>query len=143
MDKSKEFLHKIITYIRENKKIAVITVAIILAIIAAIIVIICISGNSEQIDEQKWGEGLTKDVPMFSEEFKSFDFNENYQAMYFENVTTEQIKDYEAKLSELCGISFEGEIYPRSAVFGDRIIVIHYNVTEMKFSVTVTQKNNS
>ena len=48
-----------------------------------------------------------------------------------------QINEYIKLLERECKIKFDGEKYPRKAIMGDKIIVIHYNVTEMNFSVTV------
>ncbi len=143
MNKIKEFLNKTVDHIKANKKRSLLILISFLTVLALVITVICLSGNSPEEDPPQWGEGITEGIPAFGEEFKSFDADSSFQTMYYENVTTEQVKDYETRLSDQCGIVFQGEIYPRSAIYGDKIIVIHYNVTEMKFSVTVTQKSNS
>ena len=88
-----------------------------------------------------WGEGITSDIPQFSVEADSLDLDsDGYASAYYSDVTIEQANSYAEQLQDELGITFSySDKFPRSAIYGEKIIVIHYNVTEMKLSVTVVK----
>ncbi len=110
---------------------------IILIIAAALLLFGCNADN----DVSFWGKGITEGIPAFDGELASTDTDQSgsYFTAYYNNVSGEQISDYISAVEQKCGVSFTGDRYPRSAIYSDRIIAIHYNVTEMRFSVTVTK----
>lgn len=107
------------------------------------------SSHSESVSEEvsnvkesslEWGEGITSDIPQFSGKADSFDQNDSYASAYYSDVTIEQANEYAEKLQEELNVTFSySDKFPRSAIYGEKIIVIHYNVTEMKLSVTVVK----
>ncbi len=103
------------------------------------------SENSEEsslVEEPSvWGEGITSDIPQFSGKADSLDLDsDEYASAYYSDVTIEQANGYAEKLQNELGITFSySDKFPRSAIYGEKIIVIHYNVTEMKLSVTVVK----
>lgn len=113
------------------------------ALVALAVVIIIASGSGGEDGQSvaDWGEGITEDIPEFSSEYSSHTGGEGYAAFYYENVTGEQVQIYTAQLESELNIKFSSTKYPRSAIYGEKIIAIHYNVTEMKMSVTVTQNS--
>lgn len=141
-DKIKTIINKSISFAKSNKKavFAASAAALILAIIAILLAIFLPGGDDSE--SNRWGEGITNDIAEFPAEAESMAFapDGSFAAAYYSNVTGEQISEYISLLSSECGISFSGDSYPRSAIYGDKIIAIHYNVTEMRFSVTVTEK---
>ena len=127
---------KCIEFIKKYRYI-IIGAAAILAILLLVLLLIP-SGDKEEI--AVWGEGITENIPEFDGRAE-IESGEGYTAAYYENVSGEQVEEYSKKLESVCGIEFSSNKYPRSAVYGDKMIVIHYNVTEMKLSVTVTAIN--
>lgn len=100
------------------------------------------ASDASVVLEGEWGEGPSNGIPEFEGTAYSVDIpeNGNYAAAYYKEVTGEQINAYAAELEEKLGVSFQGTKYPRSAISGEKIIVLNYNVTEMLFSVTVIDK---
>ena len=123
----------------KDQKILVICSAAALAVIITGAVLIAASGedNVNNDSENEWGIGITENIPEFEGECDGIMLEENFGTAYYSNVKSDEIEAYISKIETECGVEFEGDKYPRSAVYGDRIIAIHYNVTEMKFSVTV------
>ena len=112
-------------------------------LLAVLIVIVCIvAGNGKNGDDDaKWGDGLSKGIPRFVGEGETITVGDGYIAAYYNDVSSESIEEYVLKLESTLKIDFEGDKFPRTAIYGDKIITLHYNVTEMKFSVTVTTNN--
>lgn len=108
--------------------------------LAAVIVLIAVfAGNSEAPQEEfEWGDGITEGIPEFAQEYKACAGNESHRAFYYENVSVAQVEEYTALIEAECNIQFSSDKYPRFAKHGDVSVVIHYNVTEMKMSVTLT-----
>lgn len=125
------------------KKHFALTLGVLAILIVIIIVVITIvSGGGETSD--KWGKGITKGVPMPSGlNAASVKVSETHAAAYFEDVSSEEVSEYVTLIEEECDVVFENERFPRSAVCDDKIIVIHYNVTEKKLSVTVAAKGDN
>lgn len=117
-----------------------ITIGVAVALLALIIIIIALPDKTEDVS---WGEGVTEGIPSFSNEYSSFRSDESYMTAYYTDVTTEQINEYISKLENDCGIKFNSDKYPRSAIYNDKLIAIHYNVTEKKFSVTVSLQGDN
>ena len=131
-----------VRWVKNNKKIAIIiATSVLVAVLAVVLVCVLRSDTAERDDEDKpdWGMGITENIPCFSEKMDNFTCTDDYAAAYYSNVSSEQVEEYTARISEACGIQFQGQKYPRTAVYGDRIIALHYNVTEMRFSVTVAR----
>lgn len=100
-------------------------------------------GASESEPDTLWGSGLTENIPAFSQGCDDIDIGEGYVAAYYENVMSEKVGEYAKLLETELAVSFSKDKYPYVAEYGDKIIALHYNVTEMRFSITVTEKNIS
>ncbi len=98
--------------------------------------------EDESRDDSKTESASSQSIPEFSKEPKTTDKAENgeYIAYYYEDVTSEQVSEYVVLLERELNISFKSEIYPKTAVYGEKLIAIHYNVTEKKLSVTIAEK---
>lgn len=140
-EKIKNIYNRVLSYIKTHKREVIIALSVLLLFVALTVVIcLLVNGNSEP--QNKWGSGITEGVPEFSGESCSVDISadNSYAAAYYENVTSEQISEYISQIEETLGVEFNSEKYPRSVVCGDKIIALHYNVTDMRFSVTVAAK---
>ena len=139
----KDKLNKVLDFIKEYKTAFIIGVALLAVLITVLIIV---NGEDETEAENrsdyKWGEGITEGIPEFSQKPDSVNVSKTNAAAYYSSVKSEQINEYIKLLERDCKIKFESEKYPRSAVMGNKIIVIHYNVTEMNFSVTVASKGD-
>lgn len=145
MENVKNILNNIKNWALNNRKHAIITFsAIIAAIIIVVSVVLIFNKESRQAETEKfhWGDGITQNIPQMSETDGTTDFSENGNSatLYYTNITTEQVNAYIIQIESQLGIRFQGDAYPRSAIYGDKIIAIHYNVTEMNFSITITTK---
>lgn len=117
-----------------------ITISVAVLLVVLVIVIIALPNDNQELE---WGEGITEGIPSFSSEYNAFRADDSYMTAYYTDVTTEQITEYAQKLESDCGIKFNSDKYPRSAAYNDKIIVIHYNVTEKKLSVTVSLQGDN
>ncbi len=79
-------------------------------------------------------------LPEFFKSPDSVDVSDGYAAYYYSDVTENDVSEYVSKLEKELGVKFENEIYPKTADCGDKIIAIHYGVTEKRLSVTVAEK---
>ena len=140
LKKACEVFLKLKTKITSSKRNLGITAGAVALIVVLIIVIIAWPSEEQEI---KWGEGITEGIPSFSSEYNAFRADDSYMTAYYTDVTTEQVTEYASKLETDCGIQFNSDKYPRSAIYNDRIIVIHYNVTEKKLSVTVSLQGDN
>ncbi len=128
---------KVTDFIKNYKYPLIGAVCALIAII--IILVVSLSGGKDVSEEAlEWGEGVTEGIPEFGQAYVSQAGNEGYAAFYYENVTVVQVEEYTALIEKECNIQFSSDKYPRTAKYGEKAIVIHYNVTEMKMSVTVT-----
>ena len=118
-------------------------IALIFLLIIVIVAVFSTAEDSASGNNANWGEGLTENLPAFSGENETITSGENgeYVAAYYNNVTGEQVETYIQTLAQELGIDFSEGVYPRSAIYDDKVIAIHYNVTEMTFSITVASKN--
>ncbi len=93
-------------------------------------------------DHSETESASSESIPEFSKKPEAIDQAENgeYVAYYYNDVTSEQVSEYVALLEKELKISFKSEIYPKTAVYGEKLIAIHYNVTEKKLSVTIAEK---
>ena len=134
------FTKEYIKSLFSTKKARIIAIISLALLLIAFIVIAAVScGEDEAVGEElEWGSGITENIPSFEGECASVKGGNGYLAAYYENVTVEQVEAYTDKIESECNVSFSSSKYPRSAIYNDGIIVIHYNVTEMKMSVTVT-----
>ena len=85
---------------------------------------------------------VSQELPEFFKSPDSSDISDGYAAYYYSDVTEKDVLEYISKLEKELGIKFENEIYPKTADCGDKIIAIHYGVTEKRLSVTVAEKEN-
>lgn len=125
--------------------VAALIISLIVTAVAVSVINSAKGGDGSEINagEVDWGKGITADIPEFSGKLQSSEGTESYAAVYYTEVTGEQASEYIALIEQECGVKFTGELYPRSAVYGDRIIAVHYSVTEMKMSVTVVRSANA
>ena len=124
--------------ISSKKYYIIAAIAVAVAVLFAAIMVAVNANETEGTEKNAWDEYvLTQDIPEFRGEYDNMVFTSDSVAAYYSAVTSEEIAEYVQKLYDECGIELNGEIYPRAAVYGERIIVLHYNVTEREFSVTV------
>lgn len=138
---------KILDFLKKNY-ILVICAACVVIALAALITAIASSRNESaesgsSVCSAEWGTGLTENIPEFSEKAVKITATSVSTAAYYENVSGEQISEYIKTLESECGIVFSGGGFPRSAIFGEKIVTVHYNATEKRFSVTVAASDNS
>ncbi|MBP5155210.1 MAG: hypothetical protein J6252_01355 [Clostridia bacterium] len=81
---------------------------------------------------------LTEGIPEFPAEAYSFTVNGSSCAAYYEDVSGDRINEYADLLKEKCGAEFSEGAFPRTAQIGGRTVILHYNVTEKNFSITIT-----
>lgn len=147
IEKIKNAVDKITTQIKTNKRAFTVTTAACLAVVAVTILVCTAVLRENRADNEaaqagfRWGDGITEGIPAFSGEADNIEHSEKFAAAYYSNVTSEQVEEYIELVGSSCNLEFKGRQYPLSASFEDRIIAIHYNVTEMHFSVTVAQKD--
>ena len=130
--------------------IGTVAVALVVALSVSAVFLLVDNGESEVSEggfaDIKWGEGITEGIPEFSPASDgafSVKGNDNSASAYYTAVTGEEVNAYTALIEEKCGVKFSSDKYPRSVIYGDRIIAIHYNVTEMKMSVTVVKNGDT
>ncbi len=128
---------KIYNFLKNNTALVMCGAAVAVMIIVLVLVF-ALGGSGEEQNDMSWGSGLTESVPEFGGEREALESGNGFVAAYYNNVTSEQVEAYTERIESECGVEFSSDKYPRSAITEDRIIVIHYNVTEMKMSVTVT-----
>ncbi len=141
-DKIIGIIKKAVEFIKKNAVLSI-CCAVALAVIIIVIILVSVLGdnNGKKNNNDNWGIGITEDIPEFDGTCDSIESNEDgYCVAYYSDVTGDEVSEYISEIETECGVKFEGSKYPRSAVYDDKIIVIHYNVTEMKFSVTVVSK---
>lgn len=138
---------KILDFLKKNYILIICAVCVVIALAALITAIA--SSRSERAEgsspvcSAEWGLGLTEGIPEFPEKAVKVTATSVSVAAYYENVSGGQIAEYIKTLESECGIAFSGESFPRSAVFGEKIVTLHYNATEKRFSVTVAAEDNS
>lgn len=130
--------------------IGTVSVALVIAVIVSSVFLAFSSSGDDDSgtvnSDIKWGEGITEKIPEFTpapDSSFSIKQTETGVAAYYTEVKGEDVEKYTERIEKECGIKFSSDKYPRSAVYGDKIIVIHYNVTEMKMSVTVAEIGNN
>ena len=124
------------------KKNFALTLGTCAALIIVVVVVVALAANGS--GNGKWGRGVTSGVPMPSGlDASSVNVTKNHAAAYFEDVTGEEVSAYIELVEDKCDVVFESDRFPRTAELDDKIIVIHYNVTEKKLSVTVAAKGDN
>ncbi|MBR5286879.1 MAG: hypothetical protein IKU30_08285 [Clostridia bacterium] len=118
------------------------------AVFLVIIILVAVFSEAEEASTAKefnWGDGITEGICAFTGENERLDADENgkYAAAYYTNVTGESVDGYIARLESELNIQFGENGYPRVADCGERLIAVHYSVTEMTLSVTVTAKGDN
>jgi len=118
---------------------------IVIVAVAVVLTVLVIGFNACGNGEDASGSSSDKTVsyaelPEFSKAPDSTDKSEDYTAYYYTDVTGEQVSAYIAELEQELDIRFLSEHYPKTAIYGDKIIAIHYNVTEKRLSVTIAEK---
>ena len=127
----------------KNNLYLTIGIAVAVVVLIGVIVAIAVSGNGGTAESSEWGVGLTENIPEFDGNCESTVISDGFCAAYYNDVKGDEVEEYIDKIESECNVRFEGDKYPRSAAYGEKIIAIHYNVTEMKFSVTVVSKTNN
>lgn len=127
------------------------------AVVVIIIAFVCVACNiinnatenqntSSEYSEVvlEWGSGMTENIPAFSGEIISQEIKENgYCAVYYSNVTSNQVEDYINQLEAQLSVDFgENERFPKTVLWDEKLITLHYDSAEMKLSVTITEKSN-
>lgn len=138
----KDKLAKFFSAIKRN---ITLTACVALVFLIVIVFVAVFSDADEgEVSNFEWGDGITEGIPAFSGENETFDIAENgeYAVAYYTNVTGEQASVYVHELEKELNTEFSKNGYPRVAIHGEKLIALHYNVTEMTFSVTVTVKSN-
>ena len=142
--------NNIVTLIKDNAlkifkdpkvRIALIAAAVLVISVAVIIIAVSVGGGGKDADG--WENAITQGIPEFGGDCKSLESGDGYVAAYYGGVSVEQVEEYTDLVEDECGICFTSAKYPRSAIYENRIITIHYNVTEMKLSVTVALKHST
>lgn len=121
----------------EHRK-AVLTAVILIAVVIIIIAVVSSAKHSNSQAESTWrGSPLTESIPEFAQNADSIKITKTSAAAFYSEVSSSDIAQYVERLRDDCGVDLSGEGFPRSAVYGDRVIALHYNYTDRKFSVTV------
>ncbi len=125
------------------------------AVILLVIAFACVACNiinnatetqntSSEISETvlEWGSGMTEGIPAFSGEIISKEIKEKgYSAVYYSNATLEQVENYINQLETQLNVDFaESEMFPKTVLWNQKLITLHYDSAEMKLSVTITEK---
>ncbi|MBO4276769.1 MAG: hypothetical protein J5925_00040 [Clostridia bacterium] len=120
---------------RKKELTAVLCAVLILGLVLASVWAV----SERRKDPSGWDNSkLTEGIPEFPGEPYSFTEAGVSCAAYYEDVSGEEIFEYAALLKERCGIDLTSGAFPRAAEYGERTIILHYNVTEKYFSVTIT-----
>jgi hypothetical protein len=148
--------NKILEFIKEKPILSTViicaVVALVISVTASLIIGAVMKKDNSRPDDSsdeiqrtvEWGKGITEGIPEFKGNMEDSKSTGAFAAVYYINVTGEQVKDYIALVESQCGITFSNESgYPRSAIYGEKLIAIHYNVTEMQMSVTITKNENN
>ncbi len=113
---------------------------VIFAAITVFVVVLIIVAAARRENKTDWASSpVTSDIPEFTAASGEIEFGEGFAVGYYENVTSAQIAEYESLLAEKLGIVFPPKEYPCAKEYDGRLIILHYNVTEKNFSVTVTK----
>ena len=119
---------------RKKELLAAVSAIVLLGLVLAAVA--AISGRNKVAS---WdGCPLTEGIPEFPAEAYSFTVNGSSCAAYYEDVSGDRINEYADLLKEKCGAEFSEGAFPRTAQIGGRTVILHYNVTEKNFSVTIT-----
>ncbi len=136
---------KALDFLKKNYIVVICAVCVIISLTALIIALSVGGGEggkaADSQAEIRWGEGLTEGIPQFEGEAE-LRAGENSVAAFYRGVSGDMISQYEQRLESELSIEFGGTDYPKAAIFGERIITLHYNATEMEFSVTVVKNDN-
>ncbi|MBO4452892.1 MAG: hypothetical protein J5793_03050 [Clostridia bacterium] len=132
---------------RSHRK-KIITAAVLIAAVAVTVTVIAVAsanGVEPPADPEAVNSALLEElfdgIPEFPGEAYKTEAKDGAAVFYYSGVTGESVAQYAEKLYSEKGIDLRAEsyIYPRSAVYGDRVIAISYNATEQNFSITVTK----
>ena len=90
--------------INENKKMFTVMVAAFLAIVAITILVCTFTLGNKGVEETEndfgWGQGLTQGIPQFSQEAERIQQDENFVAVYYNNVKSDDVAKYVELLGE-------------------------------------------
>ena len=125
---------KILDKIKAHAKTIIFTAV---SVFIVVLVIVTAAGRENKTD---WASSpVTADIPEFTAAKGDIEIGEGFAVGYYENVTSAQIAEYESLLAEKLGMVFPPKEFPCAKEYDGRLIILHYNVTEMNFSVTVTK----
>lgn len=139
----KEKISQILASLKKNLTV---TACVALVFLVIIVLVAVFSTAEEEVQgNAEWGDGITEGIPEFDGENGEFAFGDadRYAAAYYKSVSSEQTKEYIKLLEDELSVEFTDGEFPKSAIYGEKIIALHYNITEMTFSVTVAKKGDS
>ncbi len=136
----KEFFEKAVDFAKNN----LISLSVILAVLAVGAVCLISLGGDEQ-EALQWPETeYTDGVPVFEGTPVAVTENDSSVAIYFDGIHREQADKYaselESSLKKPSGSSPKG--YPKTFFLDDRSVTLHYNASELSFSVTIAKNIN-
>ena len=127
-------LEKILDKIKAHAKTIIFTA---ISVFVVVLIIVTATGREKGTD---WASSpVTADIPEVTAAKGDIEIGEGFAVGYYENVTSAQIAEYESLLAEKLGMVFPPKEFPCAKEYDGRLIILHYNVTEMNFSVTVTK----
>lgn len=132
----KRFFEKAADYIKNN----IISLSVILLVLT--VGIICLlSLNSGSDQAVGWPDTeLTEGIPPFESVPISVSENENATAIYFSEVHREEADSYALKLESALEVSCGNtKGYPKSFLLKEKSVTLHYNASELSFSVTIAK----
>ena len=140
----KEKFSQILTSLKKNLTVTA-CVALVFLVIIVLVAVFSTADEAATEDTKSWGDGITDGIPAFDGENGEFAFGDSgeYAAAYYKNVSSEQTEEYIKMLESELSVEFTDGEFPKSAIYGEKIIALHYNITEMTFSVTVAKKGDS
>lgn len=132
----KKFFEKAKKFFAENKVPVIITAAVVFA------AILCFAFLGRKQQNERWPKNaLTEGIPEFEGEIVSSYEGKESTAVYFGSVYRDQADAYAKKLEDELKIDFGmTDGYPVSAEYKNIIITLHYNASELEFSVTFSEK---
>lgn len=121
------------------KKYLYIGALVIMLVFTAAVIAAAISARGGRKSPQWEDSPLTAGIPAFSENADKIVLGDGYAAAYYSGVGSDEINAYVDSLGKDPGVRFGSSGFPRTAVYGEVTVALHYNVTERNFSVTVVK----
>lgn len=118
-------------------------IGVIAVLVAVTVLIVCLAGSGgEQSSEASCDAAdYSEGYPEFDGELIKKELLDSSTVYYYSDVHREDVDAYAKLLEQECGASFGSSGYPTSIVCEDVVITLHYNASELEFSVTFTHSN--